>query len=149
MSRSRWLLLVVVLFVAWQGWGRRAAQVDAGAEAGAPPSMPAAVDAVPVEHAPAPEAAPTSDGLPIEARDTLRLIASGGPFPYERDGITFGNHEKQLPPKPRGYYREYTVKTPGVGHRGARRIIAGGDPPVVFYYTDDHYRSFREIEDRP
>lgn len=81
--------------------------------------------------------------LPAEARDTLDLIARGGPFPHRQDSATFGNREKHLPAKPRGYYREYTVDTPGLDHRGARRIITGGQPPDVYYYTDDHYDSFR------
>ena len=84
--------------------------------------------------------------LPREARDTLRLIAAGGPFPFDRDGTVFQNREGRLPPQPRGYYREYTVVTPGSSDRGARRIVAGGDPPSEFHYTDDHYRSFRRIE---
>lgn len=85
--------------------------------------------------------------LPPEARETLRLIRRGGPFPYERDGIAFGNRERLLPLKPRGYYREYTVRTPGLSHRGARRIVCGGAPsaPEACYYTDDHYASFRLI----
>lgn len=90
--------------------------------------------------------------LPKEARETLALIRKGGRFPYERDGIVFGNYEQHLPPQPRGYYREFTVPTPGVKHRGERRIVAGGCerarapcPMGVFYYTDDHYRSFRRI----
>ena len=83
--------------------------------------------------------------LPVEARQTLRLIKDGGPFPFPRDGIVFGNFEKRLPLQKRGYYREYTVKTPGVRSRGARRIIAGnGDE---FYYTADHYASFRRIRE--
>ena len=76
---------------------------------------------------------------------TLALIQRGGPFPYSRDGIVFENREKLLPLKPRGYYREYTVPTPGLNHRGARRVVTGGDPPEVYYYTEDHYRSFRKI----
>lgn len=83
--------------------------------------------------------------LPPEARDTLRLIAAGGPFPYRRDGVVFGNREHRLPAKPRGYYREYTVPTPGARDRGARRIIAGGQRE--YYYTDDHYRTFRRIRE--
>ena len=86
------------------------------------------------------------DQLPAEARDTLALIARGGPFPYRRDGIVFNNHERLLPAAPRVYYREYTVPTPGRRDRGARRIVTGGNPPVVFYYTDDHYRSFQRIQ---
>ena len=83
--------------------------------------------------------------LPPEAHQTLALIASGGPYPHRQDGVVFGNYEHLLPNKPRGYYHEYTVETPGARDRGARRIITGGNPPDVYYYTDDHYRSFREF----
>jgi ribonuclease T1 len=83
--------------------------------------------------------------LPPEARATLALIKSGGPFPYPQDGRMFSNREKRLPIQSSGYYREYTVKTPGARDRGARRIVAGsgGD----YYYSADHYRSFRRIRD--
>ncbi len=84
--------------------------------------------------------------LPAEARETLRLIDAGGPFPYRRDGITFQNRERRLPEQPRGYYREYTVPTPGSRDRGARRIVTGDKPPLVFYYTPDHYKTFRRIQ---
>lgn len=86
--------------------------------------------------------------LPVEARETLELIKRGGPFPYEKDGTVFRNFEKLLPKQPRGYYREYTVRTPRVRHRGARRIVVGGKPPLEaeYYYTDDHYDSFRRIQ---
>jgi len=89
--------------------------------------------------------------LPPEARQTLVLIRQGGPFPYRKDGTAFGNRERLLPSKPRGYYSEYTVPTPGSRDRGARRIVAGkgetGSPATSgeYYYTDDHYRSFRRI----
>ncbi len=83
--------------------------------------------------------------LPSEARATLALIKQGGPFPYRKDGSTFGNREKHLPVKARGYYREYTVPTPGARDRGARRIVAGRDGE--YYYTDDHYNSFRRIRE--
>jgi ribonuclease T1 len=83
--------------------------------------------------------------LPAEARATIRLIRAGGPFPYERDGAIFGNFERQLPPRERGYYREYTVRSPGLKHRGARRIVAGRDGEL--FYTDDHYRSFRRVRE--
>jgi ribonuclease T1 len=85
--------------------------------------------------------------LPPEARRTLDLIAAGGPFPYDRDGIVFGNREHILPSQHRGYYHEYTVPTPGEHTRGARRVICGGARRSVAecYYTDDHYRSFRRI----
>ncbi|PIW38550.1 MAG: ribonuclease [Hydrogenophilales bacterium CG_4_8_14_3_um_filter_62_83] len=84
-------------------------------------------------------------GLPPEARQTLDRIKRGGPFPYGRDGIVFQNRENRLPPKPRGYYHEYTVPTPGARDRGARRIIVG--PPGEYYYTQDHYRSFWRIQE--
>ena len=81
--------------------------------------------------------------LPPEAQRTLGLIAAGGPFPYARDGAVFSNRERRLPARERGYYREYTVKTPAIPDRGPRRIIAGRDGD--YYYTDDHYRTFRRI----
>ena len=87
--------------------------------------------------------------LPREAQRTEQLIRAGGPFPYVKDGVTFGNRERQLPRRERGYYREYTVPTPGASNRGARRIVCGGAPvtqPEVCYYSDDHYASFRRIE---
>lgn len=90
--------------------------------------------------------------LPKEAKHTLSLIQAGGPFPYAaKDGSTFGNREGTLPKKPRGYYSEFTVKTPGSRDRGARRIVAGkgatGDPKTSgeYFYTDDHYASFKRI----
>jgi ribonuclease T1 len=83
--------------------------------------------------------------LPEQARQTIALIRKGGPYPHERDGIVFGNFEKLLPLKERGYYREYTVRTPGAKGRGARRIVAGRGGEL--YYTDDHYRSFNRIKE--
>jgi ribonuclease T1 len=87
--------------------------------------------------------------LPREARETLALIRAGGPFPYAKDGTVFGNRERLLPRQPRGYYTEYTVVTPRSRDRGARRIVAGGDPRASgeYWYTDDHYRSFRRIRE--
>jgi len=81
--------------------------------------------------------------LPKEALEVIAQIRKGGPFAYERDGVAFGNREKLLPAKPRGWYREYTVRTPGERTRGARRIVAGRDGTL--YYSDDHYRSFKRI----
>ncbi|HEY3559194.1 MAG TPA: ribonuclease [Kribbella sp.] len=81
--------------------------------------------------------------LPKEAQDTLKLIDQGGPYPYSRDGVVFGNLEKILPKHDRGYYHEYTVKTPGEKDRGARRIVTGNAGER--YYTDDHYKSFRRV----
>ena len=87
--------------------------------------------------------------LPKQAQDTLALIRRGGPFPYERDGVRFGNRERLLPPKSRDHYREYTVRTPGARNRGARRVVCGGPAktPDACYYTDDHYRSFKRIRE--
>ncbi|HEX9086444.1 MAG TPA: ribonuclease domain-containing protein [Arthrobacter sp.] len=109
-----------------------------------------------LSDAPAPAAPPAianpsglpevkASGLPAEARQTLALIARGGPYPYTRDGVTFGNFERILPRKSSGYYKEYTVRTPGESDRGARRIVAGqaGDK----YYTPDHYNSFTFINE--
>ena len=86
--------------------------------------------------------------LPKEAQATDRLIRAGGPFPYPKDGIVFGNRERLLPAQPRGYYRDYTVKTPGERNRGARRIVCGGREvtrPDACFYTGDHYASFQRI----
>ena len=85
--------------------------------------------------------------LPREARITLARIRDNGPFPYERDGVPFGNREALLPPRPRGYYHEYTVETPGSRSRGARRIVCGGKTATLAecYYSDDHYQSFKSI----
>ena len=99
----------------------------------------------------APETLPdvTRADLPKEAREVYALIGKGGPFHYDRDGVAFGNRENLLPSKPRGYYHEYTVRTPGVKNRGARRVICGGPKtaPDACYYTDDHYQSFRRIRE--
>lgn len=86
--------------------------------------------------------------LPREAHAVLQLIRQGGPFPYDKDGTVFFNRERLLPAQKRGYYREYTVRTPGLRHRGARRIVCGGwerTVPDACYYTADHYASFRRI----
>jgi ribonuclease T1 len=87
--------------------------------------------------------------LPHEAQATLMLIKQGGPFPYAKDGVTFGNYEGMLPKQRRGYYHEFTVKTPYARNRGARRIIAGGNPLTSgeYYYTDNHYQTFRRIQE--
>ena len=87
--------------------------------------------------------------LPPQARTTYALIKEGGPFANEKDGSVFGNYERQLPKARRGYYLEYTVKTPGARNRGARRIVCGGPArvPDACYYTNDHYASFREIKE--
>ena len=100
-----------------------------------------------------PEKTIAQSDLPVEARQTLELIARGGPFPNRQDGVDFGNREKLLPAQTRGYYREYTVRTPGARDRGARRIVAGsggtGDVRTSgeYWYTDDHYASFSRVID--
>lgn len=94
------------------------------------------------------DAAPASVSiaeLPPEAHTTLQLIKQGGPFPYPRDGVVFGNFEKRLPQQSRGYYHEYTVKTPGVHNRGARRIVCG--VVAECYYSGDHYQTFQRIKE--
>jgi ribonuclease T1 len=98
---------------------------------------------------PAPQDVITVDQLPKEARQTLILIKKGGPFPYPQDGRVFGNYEGVLPKQKRGYYHEFTVKTPGARNRGARRIVAGGEPPASgeYFYTDDHYATFKRIKE--
>ncbi len=85
--------------------------------------------------------------LPAEARRTVERVRRGGPFPYRRDGVSFQNREGRLPRQGRGYYREYTVPTPGLRDRGPRRIVAGANGEI--YYSDDHYRSFRRVEGVP
>ena len=83
--------------------------------------------------------------LPFEARDILRLIKQHGPFPFPRDGVVFGNYEHRLPQQSRGYYHEYTVRTPGARNRGARRIVCGA--PAECYYSNDHYKTFQRIRE--
>lgn len=121
--------------------------VGCGSKAGASSSTPAGTGAAGASLAPA---AATTDlptmtvaELPPEGRDTLVLIAAGGPFPYSKDGVTFQNREGLLPKQKSGFYQEYTVETPGSSDRGARRIITGKDG--ARFYTDDHYDSFREV----
>ncbi|WP_243708001.1 ribonuclease domain-containing protein [Luteimonas arsenica] len=142
-----WLVAALCLVGMWQLLERQAG-----------PGMPPVADTHRVPDA-APQAPPRTGAgtqqdpalafLPPEAHATLALIDRGGPFPHRQDGSVFQNRERLLPQRPRGHYREYTVDTPGLGHRGARRIVTGGDPPAEWYYTADHYRSFREFQRRP
>lgn len=133
-----WLVAALLLAASWQLLQR-----------GQGPALPPAAD---TEYpADGPAAAPPRAGdplafLPPEAHATLALIDRGGPFPHRQDGGVFHNRERLLPQRPRGHYREYTVDTPGARDRGARRIVTGGDPPLEWYYTADHYRSFRAFE---
>jgi len=126
-------LLLVIALLLWQRHPH-----SPGVPMQAPPTAGARADA-------GTSAASLPAFLPPEARATLALIARGGPFPHRQDGVVFGNYEGLLPKQPRGYYHEYTVETPGARTRGARRIITGGTPPAVCYYTEDHYRSFRRF----
>lgn len=118
--------------------------------------LASAVSAPVSARGPSPADAKTADTtiaaaqLPSQGRDVLTLIRQGGPFRHDKDGTVFGNRERLLPSEPRGYYREYTVRTPGVSNRGARRIVCGGQQPTqpqACFYTDDHYASFRRIVD--
>lgn len=147
MRRPIWIIVALLVLGLWL-WTQPRTPSPA-------PSPPASVPVV--TDAAAPAAAPTrADAahpaarypafLPPEAHEVLQRIARGGPFPYRQDGSVFQNRERRLPTQPRGYYREYTVATPGSPDRGARRLITGGDPPQEYWYTDDHYRSFQRFE---
>lgn len=145
-----WLLLAAILLAAWWLWSKPAPQaVPLPAPADGTIAAPAAShEPLAGIETPAREAAPTAlpGFLPPEAGDTIRLVLRGGPFPHRQDGSVFGNREGHLPRQPRGWYREYTVATPGLSHRGARRIVTGGTPPREWYYTGDHYDSFRRFD---
>ncbi|MGB3749588.1 MAG: ribonuclease domain-containing protein [Rhodanobacter sp.] len=135
MRRLRPLLLLLIAIGAVLLWQRH----------GEPPRVPAGT----TEHSVTTRAEPMGNSmasLPPQARAMVQRIASSGPFEHPQDGAVFGNYEGLLPQQPRGYYHEYTVETPGARNRGARRIVTGGTPPVEWYYTDDHYRSFRRFE---
>lgn len=155
MSRraTSWLRLVggliVIALAAWVLWSQNAgspqtapADVATRTAAGSPATVtsgPRGASATPTSGL----ATVRESALPPQARDTLRLIRAGGPYPFARDGIGFGNREGRLPSQPRGYYSEYTVITPGISSRGPRRVVAGREGDR--YYTDDHYESFRQI----
>ncbi|WP_425507878.1 ribonuclease domain-containing protein [Thermomonas paludicola] len=146
-----WLLLLAGLAMLWQqrssGNASGAAPITPSAPvAGLPhPAPGVAQTASPAASRPVPPAALPAF-LPPQALGTIALIQRGGPFPHPQDGNVFGNHEGRLPRQPRGWYREYTVDTPGLNHRGARRVVTGGNPPRAWYYSDDHYRSFRSFD---
>lgn len=147
--RKRTLLVVAILLaLAVLFWPKTATQqVVSPASEGASASRASASDVS--ARSPLPVTADAwPEFLPREARGTAAAIQRGGPFPHRQDGAVFGNREGLLPRQQRGFYREYTVDTPGVGHRGARRIVTGGSPPQVWYYTDDHYDSFRAFDVR-
>ncbi|GAA4401407.1 ribonuclease domain-containing protein [Fodinibacter luteus] len=138
------VLVVATLVLMWT-----LARPEAERSTPAPPLATTA--AVQPTVSPGPDRTPGSDlprvaesALPAEARSTLVLIRQGGPFPHDEDDEVFGNREGLLPPQPRGYYREFTVETPGEDDRGPRRLVEGrgGD----LYWTVDHYASFRQVE---
>ncbi|WP_064748553.1 ribonuclease domain-containing protein [Lysobacter antibioticus] len=148
MRRHLWLIAAVLLIGLW-AWSQRGERAPTSPAPTTPASAPGARPSpiVASERNVHDETPPiASIALPPEAADTLRRIAAGGPFEHRQDGSVFQNRERRLPRQPRGYYREYTVDTPGENDRGARRIVTGGDPPVEYYYTDDHYRSFTRFE---
>ena len=124
---KQWCVLIYALLLSCAVFARQPTVPQASATA--------AILAIPVSQ------------LPAEARRTLTLIRQGGPFPYAKDGVVFGNREGILPRQPRGYYHEFTVKTPGSRNRGAQRMIVGGRPASSseIYYTADHYASFRQV----
>lgn len=143
MRRNAWLAVGLLLVGLW-AWSQHGQQATAPA-VDAPAAGPASGNHDPLARSPPAARAGYPAWLPDEALDTLALIERGGPYPHRQDGGTFQNRERLLPPQPRGYYREYTVRTPGSRDRGARRIVSGGNPPAEFFYTDDHYRSFRRF----
>lgn len=142
MRKNPWLILLLVAGLAWFWCSSRQSTTPVAELPG--------VSGQPAPRAPGRSASPvqTSIDLPAEALDTIALIQRGGPYPHRQDDGVFGNRERLLPQKPRGWYREYTVDTPGLDHRGARRIVTGGRPPSEWYYTDDHYDSFQKFEVR-
>lgn len=151
-----WLALAALLLAAWWFLRTPAPTLPLPAPVATAPATDHAAS-VPLELPPAPTAAhdpqyaPPAPAalpgfLPPEAHRTIALIQRGGPYPHRQDDGIFGNREGHLPKQPRGWYREYTVDTPGLRHRGARRIVTGGNPPREWYYTDDHYDSFRRFD---
>ncbi|HSO91205.1 MAG TPA: ribonuclease domain-containing protein [Arthrobacter sp.] len=135
--------LVVLAFVLTGAPETGTSPSGAGTTSAGAPAIPAAPAATPAPANPSGLPEVKASELPAEARQTLALIARGGPYPYARDGVTFGNFERILPRKSSGYYKEYTVRTPGESDRGARRIVAGQAGEK--YYTPDHYNSFTFI----
>lgn len=145
-----WWVLGIALLLAWQYWPSDTtpvqtpsiASTSTTSHAPAPlPPAPSSSQSIPSAHMPA----SLSAFLPVQARKTIALIQRGGPFPHQQDGNVFGNREGRLSRQPHGWYHEYTVDTPGLSHRGARRIITGGNPPRTWHYTSDHYDSFRDF----
>ena len=136
-------LLPLVILIALMGWYYFKPAPQGQVDAARPTSHGQADDAPPASRQAQGDCPVLPSFLPQEALQTIKLIQSDGPFPHRQDGTVFGNREGLLPPQGNGYYHEYTVETPGSDTRGARRIITGGSPPTVYYYTADHYSSFR------
>ncbi len=134
------LALIILLLLLVGGYVARAAQDHGSPSSG--PSVSASVRPGATSSRSGAQVALSS--LPVQARQTVTLIQHGGPFPYSHDGIVYQNREKQLPTEPAGYYHEYTVVTPGSDDRGERRVVTGKDGR--FWYSDDHYASFRQID---
>ena len=149
-SRTRlgtWGLLALALGVALLLWGLTS-RGDLLTGSGRGTAGSSTAQGQPAAAGPTPDSGlprVAESALPKQAHTTLSLIRAGGPYPYEADDGTFGNRERLLPRQSSRYYREYTVKTPGEGDRGPRRIIAGADGDL--YWTTDHYGSFRQIEE--
>lgn len=138
MRKPALLIVAIVLLVAGL-WGMRVIQTHK-------PQFAPQLNAPIAATAPTHQLPRLPAFLPIEAVATIVLIQRGGPFPHAQDGSVFGNREHRLPERPRGYYHEYTVDTPGNSDRGARRIVTGGIPPAAWYYSDDHYQSFKAFD---
>jgi ribonuclease T1 len=143
-----WVVLALAVGVLVLLWGLTRPDGDL---AGSPPPVTPATSASQSgigNRPPTPDSGlPTiaESALPREAVTTLALVRVGGPFPHEEDGGTFGNRERLLPRHESGYYREYTVETPGDDDRGPRRLVAGAGGDL--YWTTDHYASFRQVEE--
>jgi ribonuclease T1 len=145
MRRHSWLIAAFVLLGLW-AWTQRPDNGALPTPNASAPTGPGAAPPASMTPARSPDATTRYPAfLPAEAHDVLQRIARGGPHEYRQDGGVFQNRERHLPSQPRGYYREYTNETPGSRDRGARRLVTGGDPPVEYFYTDDHYRSFRRF----
>jgi ribonuclease T1 len=145
MRRPVWILVALLVLGLWL-WTQQ--RVPSSVPSGAPADASGQVLSAPAGSTGDTVATASSlpAFLPVEAHEVLERIAQGGPFEYRQDGGVFQNREQRLPAQPRGYYHEYTVETPGSSDRGARRIITGGEPPHEYWYTDDHYRSFRRFQ---
>jgi ribonuclease T1 len=146
LRRVRWPLLALVALIALLGIGYAVSAVHRGSPRSTTSASSSSHDGPPASEngGQGSTADVPLSSLPPQASATVALIRHGGPYPYRQDGVVFENAERHLPTEPRGYYHEFTVPTPGSPDRGARRIITGGDGE--FYYTADHYESFRRVD---